>query len=159
MQTDTVSIEQFIKDNRISMTAERVDKNPNMDDSRDMDHWKCLFSRRTDDLREGYDTWHGYKGRLGDHQYHAKRMTTYFSQGYGHNGVEPKAADVLDCLASDASSVENTSFEDWCDEMGWDSDSRKAERTYKACQHGAKRLKAFLGDDLYQTLLYGTERM
>lgn len=145
MQTDTVMhMKHFIRVNRITMTAERVDSNPNMD-SREMDHWKVVFRMPFKDQQRGMSTHH--------------TMTTYFSMGFGLKGKEPEAAEVLDCLASDASSVDQESFEEWCSSFGYDTDSRKAEKTYKACQHGAKRLKAFLGDDLYQTLLYSTERM
>ena len=157
MPTDTVSIEQFVSENRIIMTAERTDSNPNMQDSANMDHWKCVLIIKA--LKEGFDTWHGYKGKLGACQYTTRRMTVYFSQGYGHNGKEPKVLDVLDCLASDASSVDNSDFESWCGEMGWDTDSRKAEKTYKVCEHLSGRLRNFLGSAaLYERLLYGTER-
>lgn len=142
MATDTVTIAQFVKDNRISMTAEWADRNPHMDDSANMDHWKVTLRR-------------GESGKS------KKRyaMTTYFSQGYGHNGKEPKVTSVLDCLASDSSSIENArSFEDWANDFGYDTDSRKAEKTFKTCEHQAKRLKNFLGDDLYEQLLWHTER-
>ncbi|MGA9884441.1 MAG: hypothetical protein WBQ34_12045 [Candidatus Acidiferrales bacterium] len=157
MQTDTVSIEQFIKDNRISMTAERTDNNPNMDDAANMDHWKVVLTRRV--LKEGFDTWRGYKGKLGDCQYSTRKLTTYFSMGYGHNGKAPTAADVLDCLASDAASIDNArSFEDWASDFGYDADSRKAEKLFKTCEHAAKRLRSFMGDE-YESLLYNTERL
>ncbi|MGC1583312.1 MAG: hypothetical protein WA766_17640 [Candidatus Acidiferrales bacterium] len=157
METVTVTVSQFVKANQISMTAERTDRNPNMDDSANMDHWKVVLTIKA--LKEGFDTWHGYKGKLGARQYSTRKLTTYFSQDYGHNGAEPKVTDVLDCLASDASSIDNArGFEDWCSDFGYDSDSRKAEKTFKACEHGAKRLKTFLDDDLYAQLLYGTER-
>lgn len=154
MQTDTISIEQFLSDNRITMTAERVDRNPNMPDSNGMDHWKCVFTRHftTDALYTNMTT-----GESRPRTYTA-RMTTYFSMGYGHKGKEPGAADVLDCLASDSSSVSD-SLEDWCSNYGYDTDSRKAERTYKACVHAASRLKTFLGDAAYETLVYNTERL
>lgn len=158
MQTDTVSMRQFVTDNRITMTAERVDRNPNMDSSNDMDHWKCVFTRRTSELRCGYDTFHGYKGKLGDIQYRVSRMTTYFSMGYGHKGKEPEPAEVLDCLASDSYATD-TPFSEWAIDMGYDPDSRKAEKIHKTCVHQAKRLQAFLGDSLYDALLYNTERM
>ena len=136
METDTVSMADFIKGNHIRMTAERVDSNPNMDDSANMDHWKCLF-------------------RAGN-----SRMTVYFSMGYGHHGAEPEADEVLDCLASDASGIENArSFEDWCGDYGYDSDSRKAEKIFNTCEHQAKRLRQFLGDSAYETLLWNTERL
>ena len=135
MATDTFTIAQFIKANRISMTAERTDSNPNMADPVNMDHWKCVVRMA------------------------GKRMTVTFSQGYGHKGAEPELSNVLDCLASDAAEIDNNpSFDDWASEYGYDADSRKAEKTFKACEHEAKRLQNFLGDDLYQQLLWNTER-
>jgi hypothetical protein len=143
MPTDTVSITQFIKDERISMTAERTDQNPNMDDASNMDHWKVVFKRRSN---QGL-------GR------HIAKMTTYFSMGYGHNGKEPKAGEVLNCLAMDAASLENArGFEDWASDLGYDTDSRKAEKIYKACEHASRRLKAFLGGEAYQLLLWHTDQ-
>ncbi len=144
MITDTVSIEQFVAENRITMEVKRAERNPNMADSSQMDHWKVTLVRKdpaTYRVKRAY------------------RMTITFSMGYGHHGAEPKVGDVLECLASDASSVDNAGdFERWCAEIGYDPDSRKHEKTYKACEHQASRLKTFLGEDLYQTLLYGTER-
>lgn len=156
MLIDTMSIAQFITDNRIVIGSYRVDANPNMDGSRDMDHWKVTMVRSV--LREGFDTWHGYKGKLGAVQYSTRKLTVYFSKGYGHHGAEPTTAEVLSCLADDASGSDDHSFADWCGEYGYDEDSRTAERTWKACQHAAKRLLAFLGTDLYGQLLYSTER-
>lgn len=129
MQTDTVSIAQFVLAHGITMTSEWADSNPNMP-SREMDHWKVT-------VRAG-----------------RKQMTTYFSQGFGHNGKEPNVYDVLDCLASDASGADE-SFEGFCSNFGYDTDSRKAEKIYKACKHSGERLKKFLGDDAFQTLVYG----
>lgn len=156
MITNTVTIAQFVEVNRIVSGAYRVDSNPNMPDSDNMDHWKVTLVRGV--LKEGFDTWHGYKGKLGACQYTKRKLTVYFSMGYGHHGAEPKAAEVLSCLADDASGSDDHSFEDWCSEYGYDTDSRKAERIWKACQHSAKRLRSFLGDDLYGELLYSTER-
>lgn len=125
-----MTIQDFVRDLKISMTAERTDANPAMEGSRDMDHWKVVFRSKA------------FRGQ----------MTTVFSMGYGHQGAEPKAKDVLDCLASDASSADE-SFEDWASNYGYDTDSRKAERTYKAVQRSAARLQKFLGDSAYRTLL------
>jgi len=135
METVTVTIAELIRKNRITLTAERCEANPNMD-SQDMDHWKTVL-------------------RIGN-----RRMTVYFSKGYGHNGKAPKADEVLGCLASDSAAIENTrSFEDWCAEFGYDSDSRKAEKTFKVCEHQAKRLRSFLGEDLFNTLIWDAERL
>lgn len=58
---------------------------------------------------------------------------------------EPTAADVLGCLVSDARVAEGT-FEGFCADFDYDTDSRKAEATYKACVKTAPRLRKFLGD-------------
>ena len=132
--TDTVTIGRFVQVNRISLTAEMVGRNPNMDGSENtMDNWKCVLRR------PGHS------------------MTIYFSKGFGHNGKRPEAAEVLDCLASDASSA-GESFADFCSNCGYDEDSRKAERIYKTIQHQGGRLNNFLGSTRYEELLYHTER-
>jgi hypothetical protein len=148
--TANKTISEFIAANQITMACERTDANPNMSESRDMDHWKCLIQRYGQRRRN-----HGKPGSTTG----KSRMTLTFSQGYGHKGAEPKLADVLDCLASDAAGAENAQdFEEWCSEYGYDPDSRKAEKTYNTVEHQAARLKTFLGDDLYNELLWNTER-
>lgn len=126
----------FIAKHRITADASYADANPNMDDDGTrMDHWRVRLQRP------------------------GKRMSVYFSMGLGLGGREPGTADVLDCLASDAASVENArDFEDWCAEYGYDTDSRKAHRTYTVCKRQAERLRKFLGEDAYQALLFDTER-
>lgn len=51
----------------------------------------------------------------------------------------PHVADLLHSLILDSSAV-SQSFESWCQEYGYDSDSRKAEATYRACQQNADKL-------------------
>jgi hypothetical protein len=129
------TLAEFITENGITMTAKRADRNPNMDDA-SMDHWRCTL-----------------KAAAGT------RLVTYFSMGSGHGGKEPTAEDVLDCLASDASGVENaSSFEDWCSEYGYEPDSRKDHALFKVCEKQAAKLKAFLPEG-YDTLLWETERL
>jgi hypothetical protein len=57
--------------------------------------------------------------------------------------VAPRAADVLHSLILDSSAV-GQSFESWCDEFGYDADSRKAEATYRECQKNADKLARVL---------------
>jgi hypothetical protein len=116
---------------------EYVADNPNMaaDDGwkRSATHWKCTIRRGN------------------------KQLTTYFSQGSAHT-KEPTLADILDCLASDAAGIDNArDFEDWCAELGYDPDSRKAEKTFKVCEKQAESLKRLFGED-FKTLLYETGR-
>ncbi len=133
--SDQMTLDAFIKSAGLTMTAGRTDSNPNMDSSTAMDHWKVT-------IRAG-----------------RSRMSTVFSMGYGHKGNAPTLADVLDCLASDASSVAQADYDEWARDMGYDTDSRKAERTYKACVRQGEKLKRLLGDSAYETLLYHTERL
>lgn len=72
-----------------------------------------------------------------------RRITVPFYQGAGHS-AEPTAADVLSCLILDASAADYDSFEQWAEDFGYDTDSRKAERVYRACCETAKRLERFL---------------
>ena len=86
-----------------------------------------------------------------------KSFGLYFSQG---SAEPPTVAEVLNCLASDASSYENAStFEDWASEFGFDTDSRKAEKSYRAVKRQAKQLKRVIGDEAYNELLWEVERL
>jgi hypothetical protein len=85
---------------------------------------------------------HHYSATLG---YQGRCMTTPFHTGSGWT-TDPTAHDVLECLLSDADSAQE-SFGEWCANRGYDSDSRKAERTYKACQRIRGQLQKLLGAD------------
>lgn len=66
---------------------------------------------------------------------------------------KPTVADVLDCLASDASGADQ-GFEDWAGDLGYDTDSRKAEETYKTIQRQTKELRKLIGGAAFDALLY-----
>lgn len=83
-------------------------------------------------------------------------MTIPFSMGPAHSH-EPTVADVLECLASDYSGSDQA-FEDWAADLGYDPDSRKAERTYQAVVRQARKLEQFLGPDVVHTLVYEVDR-
>jgi len=123
--------------------------------------------QRTDNATEWVDDANHW--RLTFESEAGRSMIIDYSQGSAHatKGKRPPykmianvpdVADVLSCLASDSMGVENTRcFEDWAGEYGCDTDSRKAERTYKTCQDQSAELARFLGEDNYRTLLYETE--
>lgn len=82
-------------------------------------------------------------------------------QKYGIKRVPnaPELSDVLDCLASDSSGVENArDFNDWAADYGYDEDSRKAEKIYNQCVEQRRELRDLLGLKLYEELLYEVER-
>ncbi len=59
----------------------------------------------------------------------------------------PTVADVLSCLCSDARSADRVTFEDWCSDLGYDTDSRRAKKIYQTCVETNAKLHAFLGED------------
>lgn len=64
----------------------------------------------------------------------------------------PKLRDVMYSLISDASVLDAGGFESWAAEYGYDTDSRKAEATYRACLENALKLRAALGDTVLAEL-------
>ncbi len=130
-----VSLGEFIQANGLRMRCRSVDENPSMEGSEDMDHWACHITNGN-----------------------GRRIRVTFSMGRGHNGVKPTLEEVLDCLASDAAGVDNSGgFEDWALEYGYDTDSRKAHRTWQAVCREYSKLERMFGDQL-SVLLYSVER-
>lgn len=52
------------------------------------------------------------------------------------------------CFVSDAVSG-NYSFNEFCGEFGYDEDSRKAEKTWKACKKSLEKLNKIYNGDVY----------
>jgi len=63
----------------------------------------------------------------------------------------PTLTDVLYSLVSDSDVLNYSSFEDWAENFGYDTDSRKAEDIYKACLDIALKLRAIIDIDAAQT--------
>lgn len=64
----------------------------------------------------------------------------------------PHAADVLHSLILDSDVLEYGSFEEWASSLGYDEDSRTAEKIYRACLEIALKLRQLLGDELIAKL-------
>lgn len=60
--------------------------------------------------------------------------------------IVPNICDVVACLVSDASAIDCRSFEDWASDFGYDTDSRSAEATYRACLETGLALRSALGN-------------
>lgn len=67
--------------------------------------------------------------------------------GQGSKIAPPDMADVISSLVMDASVLDAGGFEEWANEYGYDTDSRSAEATYRACLDIALKLRAGIGDD------------
>ncbi len=107
-----------------------------------------LLERRTDDAQWVHDVW------ICGLSYQGRSMPLEFKMGLGHNGEAPTLEDVLSCLISDAASVDSArSFEGWAEDLGYDPDSRSAERVYDKTVAQTAQLKALLGEH-YEEVLY-----
>lgn len=131
-----LTLAEFIERHGVKMTATTTDHNPHMDNDRQMDHWRCTLTCG------------------------GRRMVLTFSKGMGHHGKPAELREVLSCIAMDTAGVENArDFADWCSEYGYDTDSRKAERTYRQCTRQAASLKRLLGSTAaFESLLWQTDQ-
>ncbi len=66
--------------------------------------------------------------------------------------ILPDSADVMSGLLADASVIDHPTFESWASDLGLDTDSRKAEATYRACLEIALQLRAAVGESGLQKL-------
>lgn len=121
-------IEQFLKQYGMKMTIEGqgtvADPFPG-DSGRNrkpqyFNHYKCVLGR----------------GR--------KRHTFDFYTGMGWT-KDPTASDVLENVRTDCWSGE-LDFEEFCDEFGYDTDSRSAERIHRACVKQSNGVRRVMGD-------------
>ena len=129
-------LKDFIAENHIRVfSVKMVNENKNAPDWKNANHYRVV-------LKCGKRT-----------------LTTYFSMGLALTS-EPTAEDVLDCLASDVAGFLNAwSFEDWCEDYGYDTDSRKAEKIYRVIESHKDQLQQWLGGyDTLNALCFETER-
>lgn len=59
----------------------------------------------------------------------------------------PELADVLYSLLMDSDVLNCSGFEDWASNLGFDTDSRKAESIYRECLEQALKLRAAIGQE------------
>lgn len=63
----------------------------------------------------------------------------------------PDPVEILWAIARDGDALQST-FKDWCSDLGYETDSRKAEKIYRACQDNALRLRKILSADKIQEI-------
>lgn len=138
------TIKQFIKENNLTMNCEYADSNPNMINSNNMNHYKVTIKNTyfVENSKNLYST----SSRFADIK-KTRQMTLFYSQGLGIQG-EPTLESVLGCLLSDSFSFSNgDTFKDFCENYGYDYDSRKAEKTYQATIKQTSKLKKLLDNN------------
>jgi len=70
---------------------------------------------------------------------------TVYAVGKPNKQPPPKLIDVLYALVMDSDVVSYSTFEDWAESMGYDADSRKAEKIYHACLENFTKLRSVIG--------------
>jgi hypothetical protein len=122
VRRDIMTISEFVTQHGVTMDIERVGINPHWvgEQVPGTRHWRCVLKR----------------GR--------KRLTIAYSQGPAIQ-EDPAVQDVLGSLVMDSTCGEE-SFEDFCSSMGYDTDSRTAERLYRTVQTQTTKVQRFLGD-------------
>ena len=146
----TVTIQEFVAKHRITSAFEPTESNPNMEQdewAKKANHYLVTLSRPSKQTTAGEKCeWLG-----------TCSWNVPYSMGKAHKD-DPTAADVLSSLALDAAGVHGgRGFEDWAQEYGYDTDSRKAEKTFHIVCKQARELQRFLGDEAYQELLFEVE--
>ena len=71
-----------------------------------------------------------------------KQYTFNFGQSLASGSEEPTMYDILTCLEK----YESRDFEDFCSNYGYDTDSIKALKTYKAVDREYKSVNRLFGD-------------
>jgi len=126
-----MTIQEFAKAHGIEIKTETRGGNPLMEDSAGMDHWTVLLTRKE-----------AGGGR--------RQFSTPFSKGHGHEGKAPTVEEVLECLQSDA--FAESDFGYFCQDFGYDEDSRKAKRLHERVMRQNKKVERFMGE-LFETFL------
>ena len=87
-------------------------------------------------------------------RYQRRRFTFPFWAGHS---CDLQTVDAATAILSEAAGYENaTCFEDWAADYGYDTDSRAAERIYRAIGRTHANVKRLLGDD-FEALVYTNE--
>lgn len=106
----------------LTMSATRAETRPNANEwGRNASHWRVTL------------------------RCNGKRRTIPYSMGAAHTGA-PEICDVLNAVLRDAEAGAE-SFDDFCRDLGYDVDSRKAHQTWKACKRAAASLDRLLSGD------------
>jgi len=157
------AVEAIVKQAGVTFTAVYRGLDPNaMGGSHPMDQWSITLADKN--LSEKFDYFTGLGHRAEPTEY--DKMTARYSlHGVTLKDIaqrticgrrylahletlrKPKAphiADVLHSLVMDSSAV-GQSFSSWCDDFGYDKDSRKAESIYRSCQENSDKIHRLFG--------------
>lgn len=165
-----IQIDEILVSNNVSFSVQYLGvKEKALDSDTGMDEWRITFS--TDKSKEIFEFCTGMGHRKWDKPYSSKVVLPHGVKSYpytykdlGKEGtvhyenmaranlkpVCPHATDLLYCIVLDSEACDY-SFKDWCENFGYDEDSRKALKIYLQCQENGEKLrKIFKNETLEQ---------
>jgi hypothetical protein len=154
----------FAETHGITMKSGRIPSRPGLDDdewNKSAFHFRIVLSCSDRTMETYYSMGSGHAVKIAwEDATMRERYAVRQKFGYPVPGKHrfvlrpptPDIADVLESLQSD-SRDSDSSFDSWASDFGYDTDSRKAESVYRACQESARKLRNLMGLDLYRDFL------
>jgi hypothetical protein len=108
-------------------------------------HYRCTFSRK-DKGHFAIDFWNSYADEEQNYALHNRMFSDDrgLAQKYkGKKFTQVEAYDVIACITKN----DPGSFEDFCSDFGYDTDSKQAEATYWAVVKEFRNVKKFFTDE------------
>lgn len=176
------TIKDFIKENRITISVQLIQPQ-NMTESMFQFFYTVTANKHTMTGTYKTGTGHAYHRNSSAGGLYTRSTTKSKSNTFGtlykykinsltdlHNvarrlniavqPTQPEPSDILAALALDASCWEDaTDFEDFCANLGYTGmkQYREARAAFDACARTAKELRAMLGNEKYEELLYNID--
>lgn len=133
--TSRANVSEFLQSAGVTFSASFVGATVRPDNW-ECDEWRVTFSRAGGwTFKTEYFTGTGHRKQVKAMPQPPFRKNTLAYEAWAKDAFKPQAphaADVLHSLLLD-STASDQSFNDWCGDMGMDSDSIKAFSTYQAC--------------------------
>lgn len=153
-------ISELAEKHNVTFTVIPALSNPYMGKSKDMSHFQFALANVEGAIDGFYSCGEAYpiewaiKNRksgfniLKAERYQARKCADYADALRAAKAAyRPPMVDVLVSIARDASVLEYATFTEWAHDVGYDDDSRKAERAYDACREHARALQKMFGAD------------
>ncbi len=156
--SDTIraSVDAILAENGVSFLASCMGETTR--DNWHCDEWRITFSRGKESETFQYFTGIGHREETKEYKLTMARLKNTSPRCIARVEAEklkkpkaPHATDVIYSLALDAQ-MSNGTFEDFCDNLGYDTDSRKALETYLQCQKDGERFRRIVGTVAFNAL-------
>ena len=119
---------EFAEKHGLVLTSQKVSERKGGLMVKNMDNWDCTLT----------------------HQ--GKGYSFYFSKGFGNKGAAPTMEEILDCFKSDLA-YNDLDFNEFCEDLGYNDNSIKDKKIYRAIRAQNEAVIDLLGEDLIEDLL------